>query len=37
VKPAVIGDATNWVIIDECTLVVKNEAAHGVRADITNA
>jgi hypothetical protein len=37
VKPAVIGDATNWVIIDECTLVVKNEAAHGVRADLTNA
>ena len=33
-KPAITGDATNWVIKQECTLCMKNEAAHGVIADL---
>lgn len=33
-KPAVTGDAEKRVLITEYTLVVKNEAAHGVAADL---
>jgi hypothetical protein len=36
-KPAKTGDAENRVLITEQTLVVRNEAAHGVIADCTTA
>lgn len=35
VRPAITGDAEKRVLITECTLEVRNEAAHGVVADLT--
>ncbi len=34
---AKIGDSERGFVVDECTLVVKNEAAHGVIADLTTS
>jgi hypothetical protein len=34
VKPAKTGDAEKRVLVTEYTLLVSNEAAHGVAADI---
>jgi hypothetical protein len=37
IKLAKTGDAERRMLLSECTLVVKNEAAHGVVADLTEA
>lgn len=37
VRPTQTGDAKKWAILHEYTLVIKNEAAHGVAADLNTA
>ena len=36
-RPAKTGDAVNYVMLDECTLRIDNEAAHGVVADLSTS
>ncbi len=36
-RPAKTGDAFKYAVLEECTLEMKNEAAHGVVADLTTS